>query len=205
MPSCRQLLRVDEKQRIAVHARQNAAHPNPALLMAGRKVIVIGYSANRCPEQLYRDLGATGDGRRGRRMKFDYSHHTSNPPSRKPQPPTPGRRIQATSPDRSPTGTGHAAGRRSSTRGTPPDPQPPALEARGETQGALPSRTTAHRETTRRPGHPGQALRVATRAWTTQPARGIAPHCRPRRKITSPKCVVRQPQWANRVNFGNLP
>jgi len=90
-------------------------------------------------------------------------------------------------------GTSHAAGRRSSTRGTPPDPQPPALEARGETRRS-PITADSPRETTHRPGRPGRALRVATRAWTTQPARGIAPHCRPRRKITSSKCVARQPQ-----------
>ena len=37
------------------------------------KAIVIGYPANRPLQRLYRDLGAIGDGRRGRRMKFDYS------------------------------------------------------------------------------------------------------------------------------------
>lgn len=37
------------------------------------KVVVIGYPANRPLQRLYRDLGAIGDGRCGRRMKFDYS------------------------------------------------------------------------------------------------------------------------------------
>lgn len=36
------------------------------------RVIVIGYPANRALQRLYRDLGAIGDGWRGRRMKFDY-------------------------------------------------------------------------------------------------------------------------------------
>jgi hypothetical protein len=37
------------------------------------KIIVIGYPANRPLQRLCRDLGAIGDGRRGRRMKFHYS------------------------------------------------------------------------------------------------------------------------------------
>lgn len=36
-------------------------------------VIVLGYPANRPLQLLYADLGAIGDGWRGRRMKFDYS------------------------------------------------------------------------------------------------------------------------------------
>ena len=46
------------------------------------RVVVIGYPANRPLQRLYRDLGATGDGRRGRRMKFDYreqTHETRSP------------------------------------------------------------------------------------------------------------------------------
>jgi hypothetical protein len=38
------------------------------------RVIVIGYPANRALQRLYRDLGAVGDGPRGRRMKIDYSN-----------------------------------------------------------------------------------------------------------------------------------
>lgn len=36
------------------------------------KPVVIGYPANRPLMQVYRALGAVGDGRRGRRMMFDY-------------------------------------------------------------------------------------------------------------------------------------
>ena len=41
------------------------------------RVIVIGYPANRALQRLYRDLGAIGDGWRGRRMKFDYRDQPS--------------------------------------------------------------------------------------------------------------------------------
>jgi hypothetical protein len=44
------------------------------------RVIVIGYPANKALQRLYRDLGATGDGTRGRRMKFDYSDPTPGDP-----------------------------------------------------------------------------------------------------------------------------
>lgn len=43
------------------------------------KVVVIGYPANRALQRLYRDLGAIGDGWRGRRMKFDYRDQPSRP------------------------------------------------------------------------------------------------------------------------------
>jgi hypothetical protein len=46
------------------------------------RVIVIGYPANRALQRLYRDMGATGDGTRGRRMKFDYSSPVPGDPTR---------------------------------------------------------------------------------------------------------------------------
>ena len=199
MPSCRRATPGRRETGRCGPRRQNAAHPTPAP-MAGRKVIVIGYPANRS------SATALPRPRRHWRRPANESSTTataSNPPSRQ-RGPSAGTQDQAI---KAGSVTDRNWSRRRAAvqypRGTPPDPQPPALEARGETRRS-PITADSPRETTHRQGCPGRALRVATRAWTTQPARGIAPHCRPRRKTTSPKCVARQPQRANRVNIGNL-